>query len=190
MFYIQLLIHIAVFITYISWWITTPVSPEDICIFSQGRKPLFSAFSEELAKLEKEWFECTWLIFPMRLCWTTAEYKRNVRACYYLEMYSSPPTYMNCFKVCPPDLWFLCPVHLFSLFECDCVVPGSFLWHCAEAVSAQEWIYYQSIRWHSSPACFLRLSWLCIIAVTVTLSNEVIHPTLSRIMRPTKEKCA
>lgn len=102
---IQLLIHITVFITYISWWITTPVSPEDICIFSQARKPLFSVVSEELAKLEKEWFECTWLIFPMRLCWTTAEYKWNVSACYCLEMYSPlPPTYMNCFQVCPPDL--------------------------------------------------------------------------------------
>lgn len=100
-----------------------------------------------------------------------------------------PQTYMNCFPVCPPDLWFLCLVHLFSLFECDCVVPGSGLWRCAEAVSVQEWIYYQSIRWHSSPACFLRLSWLCIIAVTVTLRNEVIHPTLSRIMRPTRKMC-
>lgn len=31
-------------------------SPQDICIFSQVRKPLLSVFSEGLAELEKERF--------------------------------------------------------------------------------------------------------------------------------------
>lgn len=114
----------------------------------------------------------------------------SVHAIVWKSIHLPPsPTYVNCFQVCPPELWFLCLALLFSLFECVCVVPGSGLWHCAEGVSAQEWFYYQSIRWHSSPACFVRLSWLCIIALTVALRNELMHPTLSRITRPTRKMC-
>lgn len=76
--------------------------------------------------------------------------QRNVSACYCTcEIYTFfSSTYMNCFQVCPPDLFVSCASFLTVWVRLCC----TWLWFAALCWrSAQGWIYYQTIRWHSHP---------------------------------------
>lgn len=112
--------------------------------------------------------------------------QHNVSACFCLEMYLFSPQHiwivfkyvLQIFGFCVSAsfltvrVWLCCAWFWFTALCCGSECTGMVL------LSDHQMTL-------SSPARFVRLSWLCIIVVIVTLRNEVMRPTLSR-MRPTR----